>query len=89
MRERMSIAIDGKLRRAAQKEARRRGISVSQLVSDAVARHLGPVPPPKRCTARDLVELVNRLPPIDPDFAADVRRGVEMQGEPPGDPWAT
>ena len=42
MKERTSLAIDAHLRRAAEAAARKRGISLSRLVTEAIEAHLAP-----------------------------------------------
>ncbi len=49
---------------------------------------LGPAAPTRRFTGRELVDLLQRLPTPDEDFAADLARvRAERRAAPARDPW--
>ena len=87
MRERTSVTLDPRLRAAASREAKRRGVSLSALMTEALAKMLGARVGPRRCTMNDLVAVLEKFGPLPDEYVAAVREGIRSQGEGPVNRW--
>jgi hypothetical protein len=89
MREKTSVAIDGRVRRDAVREARRRGVSLSSLVNEALESLLASRLRPRRFTLSDLIALIDRHGPLPDEYVEGVRWAIQNQGEAPRSRWGS